>query len=454
MDPLPTTEPESIASKEPASIQGAEASGRMVRLSVTSIVASLGILILSLATGVMLARLLGPSTRGELTAVLFWPTILAMLGGLAVNESATYLAARLPGRERSVAGTALSASLALAVLVVAIGYLLLPTVIGHYGRAALGASRTYLAYVPIYLLWMAGNAVLLGKHRITKFNRARLAVPILILAGIAPLYVLQERSLSAFVGVYLLANLGALAYVLGSLAQHRWLSFRLDSGLIRPTFAYSVKAQLGNAARIGNDLAPTAIVSLLLPPALLGFYSIATSVTSAVAMLGTSVAIVAFPTTSAAQSISDKVTRLAPFVRGVIVVSAVASLSLALLSPLLIPILFGKPFTPAVPVAQILLVQATALSTMRILGAGLRGFNMPLQGGIGEAAALGITVAATLVLIPKLGIAGAALSTLIANVVGLLLTLALYSRAHILSRQFLAPSWSDVRWVFAALNSR
>jgi len=62
----------------------------------------------------------------------------------------------------------------------------------------------------------------------------------------------------------------------------------------------------------------------------------------------------------------------------------------------------------------VLLLAAVALSTGRVLGALLRAVSRPLDAGIAELVALGATVLGLAVLLPLLGLMGAALTSLAA----------------------------------------
>ena len=50
-----------------------------------SLAASVAIQGLNVLTGIVLARTLGPAGRGELAAVMLWPSILAAVGSLGVR---------------------------------------------------------------------------------------------------------------------------------------------------------------------------------------------------------------------------------------------------------------------------------------------------------------------------------------------------------------------------------
>src|SRR5207249_2771614 len=91
---------------------------RLVRQGATSIGSSFAIQLLNVVTGVITARALGPSGKGELTAILLWPALLSMLGGLGLTDAVVYFGAQMPRHEREVVGTGLFLALCQSLLVV------------------------------------------------------------------------------------------------------------------------------------------------------------------------------------------------------------------------------------------------------------------------------------------------------------------------------------------------
>ena len=56
------------------------------RAVVFSLLTSGGVLAVNVLTGILLARTLGPGGRGELAALLLWPSMLVLVGSLGVGD--------------------------------------------------------------------------------------------------------------------------------------------------------------------------------------------------------------------------------------------------------------------------------------------------------------------------------------------------------------------------------
>jgi len=87
---------------------------------------------------------------------------------------------------------------------------------------------------------------------------------------------------------------------------------------------------------------------------------------------------------------------------------------LALITPLMIPLFFGARFTPAIPTALILVAASVALNLVGLCGEVLRGLGAPRWPLYGQLAALPVTVGVMAVLLPLVGMAGAAIASVVA----------------------------------------
>jgi len=99
--------------------------------------------------------------------------------------------------------------------------------------------------------------------------------------------------------------------------------------------------------------------------------------------------------------------------RANLLVSSTGALLLALGSPFLLPLLFGVEFSDAVLPAIILLVAIVILGFNYVLSDGLRGMGHPGSTSIAEFTGTVVTIAGLVVLLPRFGIYGAALTSVL-----------------------------------------
>jgi O-antigen/teichoic acid export membrane protein len=88
-------------------------------------------------------------------------------------------------------------------------------------------------------------------------------------------------------------------------------------------------------------------------------------------------------------------------------------IALALVTPLLLPLIFGGDFAPAVTSAQILVVAAASLGLGLVLEDTLRGLGDTPAVLKSEGVGLAFTLVALAILLPRFGIVGAAIASLL-----------------------------------------
>src|SRR4051794_13152716 len=113
-----------------ASHNQGERGGRVGAIG-ASFATSAAIQAINVLTGVALARTLGPHGRGELVALILWPSILAAFGSLGLSEAVTYHCARARENAGVVTGTAIALGLAQSFVLGGIGTLVV-SLLGHY----------------------------------------------------------------------------------------------------------------------------------------------------------------------------------------------------------------------------------------------------------------------------------------------------------------------------------
>ena len=91
------TEEESLTSPSGAPEPVAHAEGgRLKRDAALAVATGFAVQSVLVVTGPLLARMLGPSGRGYLAALILWPLVITQLGNLGIPSALTYSVARDP----------------------------------------------------------------------------------------------------------------------------------------------------------------------------------------------------------------------------------------------------------------------------------------------------------------------------------------------------------------------
>jgi O-antigen/teichoic acid export membrane protein len=376
---------------------------------ITSIAVTAGVQGLNLITGVILARTLGPYGRGELTAVLLWPSLLAVLGSLGMSDALTYYSARDETPVGSMVGSGTALALFQALVLIGIGLVLEPLVLHKYGPAAVHSADILLVgFIPATLLGMYLLGVLNGRQHLIAYQWLRGLVVLVTALILVAIVALNELSVRTAVYGYVAANLFTLLVIVLVLWRRERPRPRVQWLQIRRLASFGVKSQTSTASVILNGTLDQLLVSLTLAPRLLGLYTIASTVSAVISMVGYSVAPVAFPVLAGTAAASARREGARAVIGMTTVVSVGLALPLILFAPELIDLVFGHAFHGATTSARILLVGSVIFSTDRSLEAVMKAYGRPLDAGIAETTALVVTAVSLAALLPLFGLIGAA----------------------------------------------
>ncbi len=372
---------------------------------------------LNVITGVLLARSLGPSGRGELGAILLWSGLFATLGSLGVADAIAYHTARRTAPIPSVVGTVTAFWVLQSAVIVGFGVAIVPLALGHYGRHATDIALLYLAYIPCFLAIVYVMSLLQGMRRFGAFQALRLAQIVIAAAGVVLFAAVGGLSVGTAVGVYLgaYAAVGLAALIL--LSRACVSRPRFDRRLARALLGFAARSHTSNVSSLFNERLDQLVISVFLAPVQLGLYIVAVTLTSLTSLVGQSVSMIALPVVAAEHPGPARDAVVRHYVRLTVIGATALTVPMIVFAPAIVAVFFGRAFVPAVGVTRVLLVAAVVLTTTRLVQSVLKAAGKPLDAGISEFVALGATIASLAVLLPWLGILGAGIASLLAYTV-------------------------------------
>lgn len=361
---------------------------------------------------VLHARFLEPEGRGTFVLAVLTTTvfsrILSQLGVAVVNrmtEDAYDEPHELTTLVHRALGLAVALGLVGSAAIVGIGALTPPV----------GASTALIAAAGLIpnVVWQTGSGVLLGLARIRAWNYVQLASPSLVLAGTALLVVVLDggvnAALAAWTGGHVLTAAAALwltrdtwhplrVPAIGDAASRLLLRLALAMGAVQVFALVTYRAELVVLERLEGVAA-------------VGVYSISMQVAEAMWLVGAAIttAITAPVVRHAEREAVELVTRSA--LRTLLLTGAVAG-AVAVVAPLALPLVLGSDFDGAVAPLWVLLPGVVVYAPLQVLAVFLsvrRG--RPRLALAAAAAAMVVTLAASVPAITAWGVTGAALAS-------------------------------------------
>jgi O-antigen/teichoic acid export membrane protein len=412
--------------------------GSVTRLASTTYLATM----FGIVTGPITARVLGAEGRGEYAAVMIYSSTATVILSLGMGFTVSHALLTLRADPRMVYGNILRFC----------GLLLIPslilagaavTLMSDFSDAARLGTLVFIVLAPLGVLQICLNAFLMSEGALGPLTLARVLPLFLNVVGVVLLALTGTLTVASYLVLTFIGTVGAAALTVGL------VKLRPNSGgRLGPQFRFGLRAYPGSLAGIANSQLDQLMVAPLLGARDLGYYAVA--VTLANLPLGVVQAL-------SARSIRDisgpeggglDIVRAAHNLRQAVVIATIAVTGLAVVTPLLVPLLYGRSFGATAGLCLVLLPGTIAVTVSVIAGPALSLAGRPGSASMAQLVALGFTAVGLAVTLPVLGVMGAAITTTLAYGVRAGLQLWALRREGVTD---LVPRWQDVREVVGML---
>jgi O-antigen/teichoic acid export membrane protein len=415
------------------------------------VVGSLGAQLLLVLSGavstVIVARLTGTHGAGAYSVAVQIGALVVIGGGLGIDFGLIYFAARDRMSQSDLAPTLLWFGLAWGVLLAAAGYVIAlalgGTLLKGVGHTVILAS---IAAVPFMLAVRYLRYFLLGRNQLLPFNVVNVVLALAWVIFVALALTLLRGGVAGAVWAYAAANVVAFAAALVLVpAAAAMPNLRRAGVALRTLAAFGLRAQLSTVLQFVSYRFDLFLLNATAGLGAAGVYSVATLLAESVWYIPSAVGLVLAPRVAAGvEGDDDDVT--AAICRGTTLVSVAGAVVIAALAPLLVLLLFGPAFLPAVVPLWVLLPGVVALGLDKPIASYQLGRGRPQISLYVALLATPITTAAYVLLIPRYGIVGAAAGSTISYVATTAIEIVYLHRVSPLRlRSLVIPRRSDWR---------
>jgi O-antigen/teichoic acid export membrane protein len=454
------------AVNEPAVDEHGAFAGRVASVFTTRV----SLFFLTFLTSILISRLLGPDLKGVYVVVVTLPGMLVVVGMFGLSNSVNYFA----GRGHSVQSLIRAAYLftaVLSILLVAAAWLAIPVLqasilSGVRGTFHAGPSiglpfdysyllRPILVLVPLGVLSSFGVSILYGRQAVRAYNLIQIGLALLTLLCVgAFVWVLGLGVNGAVAGAFVVAPLTTVAVMT---VVHR-LARRSPGGspaAVRGLVAYGARVWPYSITSFFNYRADTYILQAVIiggqAANLLGLYSLAVTMDELVFYIPDSIATLFLPRVagSTVEDSSRMVARVGRLTTLLTLGVAVCLMPAAYVGVhLVLPAYVG-----CLPAFFVLLPGVISLSIGKVMTSYVGGRGHPGLVSIATVVSLVLNVAVNLFTIPRFGIVGASLASVISYTAQAGLAVAFASR---LSGQsplaLIVPGRAEVSLLIATLT--
>jgi len=364
---------------------------------------------------IIVARIYGPSGRGVFASVFAITGFLVLMLGTGHGVSNAYFVASGKQTTAEAAGSSvLGLIVSLLLISVAVAYIMC----FRPSFAALAGNRILFwgfLMIPFNLTALFLSGILRGiGHTGQSYWYYGVVNSSWLAAIVVFCFLFSFRSLEAVFISKIIAEtvaVGVMLFFLRSYIDYSWLKPRFEK--FRESVAYSLRFYF---TLIANPMAIRVEVIIipmfLLDEAALGLYAQAFAVLNQIMVVSNVVGYVLMP--QVAKNIGASVQLTAQACRVVLTITLLLGVFVMFASKYLVPVIFGKDFSPIVPLMWIMFPGIVIQSISKVLYHYFQGVNRPMTVSVIFLISLVVMLAIDIVSVPRIGIQGAAIGTLVA----------------------------------------
>ncbi len=328
------------------------------------------------ASGILLARLLVPSLRGEVAQIIAWFSFVASIMILGINDSVTYYRSRQQGEGKEAVSAALILLVPLAALSILFCLLVIRFAFADLSTPTLAAAWLFLLFPPLYQLQQILNAYFQSGANALAWTAIRVVPGLVYICGLILAAMLGQADPFMVVA----ANLAGLALMIAVSGCIFWFSrdrlARPSSATVGRVLRFGLPTVVQRIASACRDVLDRMALPFFVTSAALGHYVVASSTAYLIYVAGITVDLVGFPAMARAadDAARRRIAELLISVTFCVLIALVTAL--ALICKPVVLFLFGKEYESAASLVPWFLVAGAAQALRIVISGAFKAFNM------------------------------------------------------------------------------
>lgn len=358
----------------------------MKKILFSNIVFSVLVILFGLIGSIIISRVLGPSQRGEIAAILIWPSLLLYLGSFGTYQSIIYYFSKENRIIKHLWGTCLYLTAINSIVSIIAGTLLIFITLNALSIHLKWYSFILLLTLPFSILNQYISSLLQAKSKFKIFNLTRLFFPVAYFIGILFLFFIDFLTVENIIITQIIITLIQFFLFLKIYDFIFQSNFKINfrKKTIRIIYNYGFKVWIGDLSQGLNVKMDQILISSLLVSSDLGIYVVANSFANFTTIIPTAYKTIFLPKMAALKSFHDKNILASKVLFQFFLINLITTIFAVVLNQFAIPLLFGNEFLTAVTIAYILLTGYLFLNLKNVLAALVQGFGEPLYSSYSE----------------------------------------------------------------------
>jgi O-antigen/teichoic acid export membrane protein len=396
------------------------------------LITQITVLTFTFLAGILTARILGPAGKGDFTVMITLVSVLALISGFGVESVITY---QVSGRKfdfQSIFSTSVVFGLISALLVAGL-FLILNYYFNFFDFPEVDGFIFIVLFIlittPVILIQRYIIGILQGLKEFNYYNLANLFQGLFFFIFLIIILLISQPKIGSILILYIISAALGVILSLVFLVKKIPLTFKFSKECLK---GFIEKGKRVYLAVIFSNLMlrplNVIIMSYFLVSRDIGYYSVAWAVGSLLFFIPSAATAIHFPLVSGMEEEEDRRVVTNRLSRYNISLVVLAGILLGLVSKYLIPLLFGQDFSPAFIILLFLLPGAVFFSLQAPFTSYFYGIGYPRVIYVAPFVAFLAIILLNIILLPRIGVIGASISSTIAYLFHFLIILKSYQR--------------------------
>lgn len=386
--------------------------------------------VIGVALGIVISRVLGPEGTGKYQLAHTLALTVVTFLFLGVGQSNIYFLNKWKADPRRVVANSLlfSAVFGLVAMCVILAlFLYNPSYTGQYPLFVVG---TFAVSIPFFFSSAMLRKVLIAEMRVVHYSLSQIIINLLMLLSTSILALLGKLTTDLTILCLSSAFFIDLLVLLYFLRRHLAFPPLPDLSLLWKTIRYGLQFYMVNMMVSVNQQLAVIVLGIMLPGDFdsIGLFARAVTICGLIRLLAQGTSVVLYSHWSAADPAAKK-RQVAQILRLTVVLNVMMVSTVLLFGEHLIVLMYGREFLPAYAPLRILVFQQALAVLSKIFQSFFSGSGKPYLSAISMAAANVASAVGMVLLIPEMGIVGAAYAVLGGQVVCITINL-IQARYH------------------------
>lgn len=410
-----------------------------------TLAARFSVLGVSLVTGMITARCLGPVGRGEQAAMGLWPQFFGLILSFGLPSAIIFNIRKNEKARNEIVSSAILWGLLQGSLAGMAGYFLIPMLLKSYSPTVIHTAQWLMLGAPLALLTEVLRASLEAVGEFSAANKVRYVPALSTLTLLAALVYFHQITPVTATLSYWIPGIPIAVWMI--ILFRQVFEFRISSfqNITSHLFQYGFRAYGIDVVTVMSQQIDQVFVISLLSPKFAGTYVVSLSLARVLSVFQSAVSTILFPKV-AAQGKEEIIRLASQAARLTLILSGSLGLLALFFSPIILQILYGGSFLDSVLTFRILSLETIVSGISIVLSQGFLAINRPEISTAIHVTTIAISSSMMLFFIPHFQLMGAASALLIASMIRFLIVICAYKK---LFGAFpdMRPRWLDITMV-------